>query len=79
MEARKAMHAKRLQDALSQIPSLLSDDVNVFSSEFETWQERTLQSLSELFQKDGGYTRRFTVLRFWHARVSIGRGHTWTV
>ena len=78
MEARKAMHARRLQDALSQIPYLLSDGINVFSSEFETWQERTLQSLTELFTKDGGYTRRFTFLRFWHARASIGRGHTWT-
>ena len=75
MVPRRELHIKRLQDSLSSISGLRSGGTNAHSPSFESWQERTAQSL-RLFGQDSDYTRRFRQLRFWLARASMGQ-HMW--
>jgi len=63
-QAQTQLHAKRLREALAQIPDLRSLPDKVWSPTFEGWQERVTQSLATVFGSDQDYTRRFKRLRF---------------
>lgn len=69
------LHIKRLRDCLEQVDEM--SKLNAHDADFRTWKDRIKQSLSELFGKDHDYTKRFSALRFWHERASIGQGPGW--
>jgi len=67
------LYKQRLQDCLDRTADLRRRH-NVHSSEFRVWQDRTEQTLAQLFGDRHPYVRRFSNMHFCLPRVSIGMG-----
>jgi hypothetical protein len=64
MNAQNNLHFGRLQKSLQAISQFREKGVTAHDPEFTVWKQSTAQSLSELFDKDHDYTRRFSHLIF---------------
>lgn len=78
MDARSALHAKRLCDALSKIEGIRGNGDDAHSPSFENWKDRAGQTLKVLFGEEHDYSERFKRLSFWDMRISLGGQRFWT-
>ena len=64
MNGQKDLHLKRLRESLGSIQEFRENRVNAYDPRFKYWQQRTLQSLTELFGEGHNYVARFLSLKF---------------
>jgi hypothetical protein len=75
MNGQKDLHLRRLHESLEAIQQFRDGRINAADPRFRLWQQRTLQSLRELFGEDHQYVSRFLSLQFrnLHHRVATLR------
>lgn len=73
-DANRELHLERLRKALAAIPGIRAGKDRAHDPSFESWQNRTKQSLSVLFGEKHQYTREFSFLNFWLPRMNFGQG-----
>jgi hypothetical protein len=64
-DQKRTLHLKRIQEGLAKIAEIRRKRIRPQDSEFQTWDERTSQSLGEVFGKEHDYTSGFRRLSFW--------------
>ncbi|MGB2804401.1 MAG: hypothetical protein WBD64_05850 [Candidatus Zixiibacteriota bacterium] len=78
MNNQKQLHVKRIREGFEKIPEMRRNKENVWNPSFKAWRDRIVQSLGEVFGKDHDYSKRFSRLIFWNARIST-RQHHWNL
>ncbi len=71
MNSQTDLHLSRLRESLKTINTFRDDRITALDSSFKTWRERTQQSLEALFGEQHAYTRRFSSIQFWQARLRV--------
>jgi predicted nucleotide-binding protein len=69
----RALNINRLREGLAAIPKW-KEVRDARSTEFQTWQSRTHQSLGAVFGKVSDYYKKFGWLVFWVPRIVMGGG-----